>query len=60
MFSKSQGATATYRTLARGAGCDWSRTYMGLQERHTPQIDKGHRERATKALGSSRIATPAR
>ncbi len=41
MFSKNLGATASYRTLARGSGCRWARTYRGSQQDHvarrTPQ-----------------------
>ena len=58
MFSNSQGATSTYRTLARGAGCDWSRTYRELQERHAPQRDGACAARGTRSGTTARTRNP--
>ena len=58
MFSNSQGATSTYRTLARGAGCDWSRTYRELQQRHAPQRAGACAPRATRTGTTARTRNP--
>jgi hypothetical protein len=35
MFGQDRGATAVYRTLARGRGSNWVRTYQASQRMHT-------------------------
>ncbi len=37
MFAQDQGATASYRILARGHGSRWARTYTASQQRHAPR-----------------------
>ena len=56
MFTRDQGATKSYRTLARGAGCDWVRTYRGIQQ----QADRQPRsavETSPCQSGEGRIRT---
>jgi hypothetical protein len=49
MFTQDLGATASYRTLARGCGCGWARSYRVLQQDHA-----GHRDPQRPDLGMSR------
>lgn len=37
MFSQQQSATTSYRTVARGAGCRWARTYQASHREHAGQ-----------------------
>jgi hypothetical protein len=37
MFAQDQGATASYRILARGHGSRWARTYKASQQHHAPR-----------------------
>ena len=39
MFTQDLDAAASYRTLARGSGCGWARTYQASQRDRA-----GHRE----------------
>jgi hypothetical protein len=48
MFTQDLSATASYRTLARGSGCGWARTYRVLQQDHA-----GHRNPQDRDLGRS-------
>jgi hypothetical protein len=49
MFTQDLGATKTYRTLARGFGSRWGRTYQVLQQDHA-----AHHNPQRPDLGSSR------
>jgi hypothetical protein len=53
MFSQDRGATASYRTIARGYGGGWARTYRVAQLR---QPEAG-RASVRHGLGDSRIRT---
>jgi hypothetical protein len=57
MFTQKHGATATYRTLARGLGSGWSRAYRVQQdqaaERSRRCTDAGQ---APVAAGPGRIS----
>jgi hypothetical protein len=44
MFTHDRGATASYRTLARGFGCRWARTYRVLQQDDAGQRDPQRRD----------------
>jgi hypothetical protein len=37
MFNQDRGATASYRTLARGRGCAWVRTYQAAPRSQASQ-----------------------
>jgi hypothetical protein len=47
MFTKDLDSTAIYRTLARGSGCGWARTYQVSQ-----QDLVGYRNPQRRDLGS--------
>jgi hypothetical protein len=49
MFTQDLGATKSYRTLCRGFGSRWGRTYQALQQDHA-----AHHNPRGRDLGSSR------
>ena len=50
MFTQDRGATASYRTIARGFGGGWARTYRRAQ-----QVPAATRQPRRHGLGDSRI-----
>jgi hypothetical protein len=48
MFSQDRGATASYRTIARGRGGGWARTYHVAQLLREPEATR-------HGVGESRI-----
>jgi hypothetical protein len=51
MFTQDRGATASYRTIARGFGGGWARTYRREQQ----QRPAATRQPRRHGLGDSRI-----
>jgi hypothetical protein len=41
MFTQNRGATACYRTLARGYGRSWAQTYKAAQQQRMSQVPPG-------------------
>ena len=55
MFTKDAGATATYRTLARGSGGGWARAYRVVSQ----QDRAGQRDaRRRDEVASDRMTRP--
>jgi hypothetical protein len=44
MFTQDLGATSSYRTVARGFGGGWARTYQVLKQDHDGQCDHQRRD----------------
>jgi hypothetical protein len=53
MFSQDAGATASYRTIARGHGGGWARTYRRTQA----ELPASGRSVGRRSVGDSRIRT---
>jgi hypothetical protein len=56
MFSENRGATATYRTIARGRGCGWVRSYqaslrMSAERREPAPAAQARGSAGTQATG---------
>jgi hypothetical protein len=54
MFTQNLDSSATYRTIARGCGSAWARTYRASQQDHAVQRYGERREQTrTRHLGSA-------
>jgi hypothetical protein len=51
MFARQHGATATYRTLARGFGSGWVRTYQASQHGRPAHRDPRQQAHGTAPRG---------
>ena len=59
MFSQDRGATATYRTLARGFGRSWAQTYKAAQQHGGAHHQFQHAPAAGAVVPGQRGATAA-
>ena len=50
MFTQQQSATKSYRTVARGAGSRWARTYQASHREHAGQVGPQPRDSAPSYL----------
>ena len=50
MFTQQQSATTSYRTVARGAGCRWARTYQASHREHAGQGSPQPRDSGPSSL----------
>ena len=58
MFTKDVGATATYRTLARGSGGGWARAYHVSQQDRAGRGDARRRDQGTSIASSAQASRP--
>ena len=57
MFTQDRSATASYRTLARGSGGRWARTYRILREDHAARRTAQRRNLGESLIGSHSRST---
>lgn len=57
MFTQQQSATTSYRTVARGAGCRWARTYHASHREPAGPGNPQRRDSVPSCLGCA-LAAP--